>query len=193
MLENVGRKVALIVILLIVSIGLMVVPPFLDPPRAPFQLGLDLQGGTRIVYRFDFAAARAEGKISPNENTKEILGQAVTILRGRVDPTGTHEISVHTEGDDRVVIELPGNAALEGTTEASSTLGQALQETSPPDGTVVLADGSAFSNSGEVQIGDETIRYGGRAGNSLTGITRSKNGKRQAHAAGDPVTLVNAD
>src|SRR5688572_4599312 len=99
MLENVGRKVVLIVILLLVSIGLMVVPD------QPFRLGLDLEGGTRITYRFDFEAAIQRGEISATEDLGEILEQAKSIIKQRVDPTGAKEIPVRTEGKDRIIIE----------------------------------------------------------------------------------------
>ena len=56
MLENVGRKVILIVILLLFALALLFVP------REPFQLGLDLQGGTRLVYSFDWDEARRTGQ-----------------------------------------------------------------------------------------------------------------------------------
>jgi SecD/SecF fusion protein len=185
MLENVGRKITLIVILLLVSIGLLVIP------AQPFRLGLDLEGGTRIVYRFDFEAAKARGEIGPNDNTTEILQQAQTILSQRVDPTGTHEVSVRTESPDKIVIELPGNSAIEGTSEAQSTLTQPIGAVDKE--TLVLADGSAFSSSGVVEVGKEQIRYDRRDGNTLRGLERSKNGTVESHEPGANVHLVNSD
>lgn len=185
MLENVGRKVALIVLLLLVSFGLMLVP------KEPFRLGLDLQGGTRIVYRFDFEGARTRGEIGATEDTAEILAQTVTILRNRVDPTGTREASVRTEGTDRIVIELPGDSALEGTGEAQTTLGQDIDASS--DTVLTLADATGFSNSGVIQIGDEQLRFGRRSGTALYDLKRAHNGKQSEHKAGAPVRLVNSD
>ncbi len=184
MFENVGRKVALIGILLLVSLGLML---FRDQP---FRLGLDLSGGTRLVYRFDFDAAQARGDISPNEDRGEILSQTVTILRNRVDPTGTLDPVIRTEGTDRVVIELPGNVGL-GSTEAESPLAQAIDPIS--SGELVLQDASKFPLTGVVQIGNEQIRYEGREGNKLTSLKRGHNEKLEAHEAGALVLLVNAD
>ena len=192
MLENVGRKVALIVILLLVSVGLMVVPRFMDPPRKPFQLGLDLQGGTRIVYRVDCGAARANGEIGTNDDTQEILLQAVGVLRGRIDPTGTKEISVRAAGTDEVVIELPGDMGA-GSSQAESKLVEGLSETSSSEDALTLADGTGFSQSGVVAIGTEEIRYARRDGNGLHGLSRHNNGKQEAHAVGDAVRLVNSD
>src|SRR4030095_5315683 len=103
MLDNVRRKVVLIVLLLLASLGLMVIP------KEPFQLGLDLPGGTRLVYSFDFDAARRSGELGPNENPNDILNQTVSILLNRVDPTGVKEPVIRTELPNRVIIELPGN------------------------------------------------------------------------------------
>jgi preprotein translocase subunit SecD len=186
MLENVGRKVALIVVLLLVSIGLIVLP------EQPFRLGLDLQGGTRIVYRIDFEAAIERGEISANEDRTEILAQTKEILRQRLDPTGTREVPVRTESPDRIIIELPGNTAIEGTAQADAALAQPLDWTAQD--ALVLDDAAGFSSSGVVQIGEEQIRYDAREGNTLRGLTRAHNGVRAAdHAAGASVALVNAD
>src|SRR5262245_40477804 len=193
MLENVGRKIALIVILLLVSAGLMVVPGFMDPPRRPFRLGLDLEGGTRIVYRFDFEVARSKGEIGANENTAEILQQTVGILRSRLDPTGTSEMTIRTESPDKVIIELPGTAA-EGTSQAETKLAQDLEALSAdPSDTITLVDGKGFSETGVIQIGVEQIRYGRRDGNVLHDLKRQNNGKVEKHASGDVVHLVNSD
>src|SRR5262245_35343275 len=114
MLENVGRKVALIVILLLVSLGLMYFP------EQPFRLGLDLEGGTRLVYSFDFDAARQRGELGPNENAAEILSTTQNILMNRVNPTGTTDVVIRTEGLNRIVLEIPGKQGLEGVGKAES-------------------------------------------------------------------------
>ena len=185
MLENVGRKVILIVVLLLVSLGLLL---FQDQP---FRLGLDLQGGTKLVYRFDFDEAVKRGELDPNEDRQEILTQTVAILRNRVDPTGTLEPIIRTEGTQRVVIELPGNVGLLGTVQAESALAEPLDASQK--GELALADGGAFPTTGVVQIGEEQIRYDGRNGNRLSIQNRAHNGKSSEHAIGVPVRLVNAD
>jgi SecD/SecF fusion protein len=185
MLENVGRKVVLIVVLLLVSIGLVLVPD------QPFRLGLDLEGGTRITYKFDFEGARERGEIGAGEDPVEILEQSKAIISERVDPTGTKEIPVRTEGSDRIIIELPGNTAFEGTSAAESTLGAALEATTKTS--LVLTDATGFSGSGVVEVGGEQIRYARRDGNTLHGLVRAKNGVQKAHAAGEPARLVNSD
>jgi len=191
MLENVGRKVTLIVILLLVSIGLMVVPRFMDPPRAPFQLGLDLKGGTRIVYRFDFDEARRTGQIGPNDSEAEILAQTVTILKKRIDPTGTREATVRTEMPNRIVIEIPGDSAIESSQQAQSQLVGALDATRSD--LLVVVDAAGFSSSGVIEIGGEQVRFEAREGNTLKRLQRAYNGVQAQHAEGEAVRLVNSD
>jgi SecD/SecF fusion protein len=185
MLENAGRKVALIVILLLTSLGLMLVPD------EPFQLGLDLQGGTRLVYSFDFETARENGQIAPNEDPQEILQQTVTILRNRVDPTGVKEPNIRTEGENRVIIELPGNLGSEGG-GAESTLVGTLGLTDQ-DG-LEVADASSFPETGVVKVGGESIRFGGLQGNRLVDLKRGHDGSPiEEHSTGQPVIVKNSD
>ena len=54
MFEKPGRKVTLIFTLLLISLG------FLTLKQPAFNLGLDLRGGTRLVYRFDFDGSKVE-------------------------------------------------------------------------------------------------------------------------------------
>ncbi len=184
MLENVGRKVILIVVLLAVSLGLLLLQD------RPFQLGLDLQGGTRLVYRFDFDAAIARGDLDANEDRAAVLAETVAITRNRVDPTGTLEPVIRTEGKDRMVIELPGTAG-QGVVEAQSALAEPLDATQ--SGMLVLEDAKEFPLTGVVAIGEEEIRYEGRDGNRLLIEKRAHNGKSAAHENGASVRLVNAD
>ena len=50
--ENLGKKITITVVLAVAAILCLVLP------KKPFRLGLDLQGGTRLVCRFDFEEAR---------------------------------------------------------------------------------------------------------------------------------------
>lgn len=65
------------------------------------QLGLDLQGGTRISLK------AAEGQESPSE---ENLEEARRIIEQRVNGGGVTEAEVTTQGGDRVVVEVPGDS-----------------------------------------------------------------------------------
>ncbi|MBA3311317.1 MAG: protein translocase subunit SecD [Nocardioidaceae bacterium] len=63
------------------------------------RLGLDLQGGTRITLQ----ASAQEGGV-----TQAKLDQAVGIISDRVNGAGVAEAEVTTQGDDIIIVEIPG-------------------------------------------------------------------------------------
>lgn len=62
MFEKLTRPLVATCLLLLGSIAILNVPFF------GFTYGLDLEGGTRLVYRFDFDQAIEDGLISADEN-----------------------------------------------------------------------------------------------------------------------------
>ena len=120
MLENVGRKVTLIVALVLLALGFLLVKD------KPFSLGLDLRGGTRLVYSVDFEQAYEDGRLSRDENPDVVLDQMIQIIRNRVDPTGLLEPIIRRGSGGRIVIELPGTLGLPSV-EAESALGEPLR------------------------------------------------------------------
>ena len=64
------------------------------------KLGLDLKGGLRIEYQ----VLPAEGKTP----TRDDLGVMQQIIRNRIDKSGVSEPQVVTQGNDRIVVEMPG-------------------------------------------------------------------------------------
>ncbi len=76
------------------------------------NLGLDLQGGIRIVLQANFEDyATKSGKsiddLTGDEKT-EAMERLLSRLRDRIDLFGVSEVGIRKQGDDRVVIELPG-------------------------------------------------------------------------------------
>jgi len=65
------------------------------------RLGLDLQGGVHIVYQADISSIEPGGR-------SESLEGAVATLENRVNPMGVTEPVIQIQGDDRIVLELPG-------------------------------------------------------------------------------------
>ncbi len=195
MVENVGRKVALIVALLLGSIALLVVKPMLTG-NPPFPLGLDIAGGERRVYKFDFEEARRNRSIGADESPAQILQQQIDIIRERLDPDGTKEAMIRPLGIDRIEVAVP-SAARRGSAAAVSTLSAPL----PAEGTPPL-ELSGDENSllgfenveSVVRVDAEDIRYLSRDGNRLTILKRGENGTTPAeHTAGARVTLVASD
>jgi len=98
----VNRRSHLILVALIVAgligVAALAVPgsPASDEPT----LGLDLQGGLEVTL-----------KAVPPPNRplqKSDLDRSVTILRDRVDRLGVAEPEIRKQGDDQIVIDLPG-------------------------------------------------------------------------------------
>ncbi len=80
--------------------------------REAVNLGLDLQGGIRIVLQADFNeyANRIDRNVSSltEEEKIDAMERLITRLRGRINQFGVSEVGIRKQGEDRVVVELPG-------------------------------------------------------------------------------------
>jgi len=190
MLENVGRKVILIVALLVGSLLLLTIPD------QPIRMGLDIAGGTRLLYRLDFEEAKATGAIAAEEDSAQVLQDTIAIIRDRVDPEGVREPVIRRAGTDRIEIQLPGSVGVKGGT-VTGTLGQDVSATG--SGNLVLAEAESLlagfpGGGGTVRVGAEEIRYENRFGSELHGIVRGFQGtEMSSHASGETVILVSDD
>ena len=73
------------------------------------RLGLDLQGGTSFLVEMDTnKLASATNSILSQEGREQALSQASEVLRKRVDKFGVAEPVIQPEGNDRILIQLPG-------------------------------------------------------------------------------------
>src|SRR5260221_14233693 len=74
------------------------------------HLGLDLQGGTSFLVGMDPAwlAANTNGMLAQAAGRAQVLDKAVEVLRKRVDKLGVAEPIIQPQGDDRILIQLPG-------------------------------------------------------------------------------------
>lgn len=71
------------------------------PSEPKIKLGLDLQGGLRVVLKVD----------NPNPDrtkAKDDLDKARTVIENRINAIGVAEPLVQIQGNDRIVVELPG-------------------------------------------------------------------------------------
>ena len=78
------------------------------------QLGLDLQGGTHLVYEADFSA------VEPGTEA-EAIGGAIAVIEKRVNALGVSEPVIQKLGDDRITVELAGISDIE---RAKNLIGQ---------------------------------------------------------------------
>ncbi len=85
-------KLALVVALLILAAFAAM------PPEKKLRLGKDLRGGVTLVYSVE---------VRPGENSREVLGKVIDVLKDRVDPNNLFEISMVPQGRDRIEITMP--------------------------------------------------------------------------------------
>ena len=111
-------------------------------------LGLDLQGGSRIVLQADVAGTNVSA-----EDLNSGLDAAKQIVERRVNPFGVSESQVQRSGTDKLVVELPGvsqQTAKDITRPAILMFCEALQQggqsasTGTSTSVAVVPDGSAI-------------------------------------------------
>lgn len=80
----------------------------------PIKLGLDLNGGTRLVYQADLS------KIAEKDRSAA-LDADVTVINNRVNSLGATEPVIKALGGDRILVELPG---IKNPQQARQVIGQ---------------------------------------------------------------------
>jgi SecD/SecF fusion protein len=68
------------------------------------KLGIDLAGGSNMVFEIDKAAAKAAGKENP---TADVMDKLVSRVSKRINAGGTEEITVRRVGKDRIEVIVP--------------------------------------------------------------------------------------
>jgi preprotein translocase subunit SecD len=134
---NRKNRIPLIIIIIIFVLAILTVVP-LDKGvlgHKGVRLGLDLQGGTHLVYQADFSS------IEPGTEA-EALDGAIAVIEKRVNVLGVTEPVIQKLGDDRIVVELPGISEVE---KAKELIGR----------TALLEFGEQVKDGGEAKWVDE--------------------------------------
>ena len=97
------NRIPFIIIIVIYVLTLLVVVPFDKGVLGSkgLTLGLDLQGGTHLVYRADFSA------LEPGTEAEALSG-AIAVIEKRVNVLGVTEPVIQKLGEDRIAVELAG-------------------------------------------------------------------------------------
>ena len=79
--------------------------PFMAGVRESLKLGIDLAGGTNMVFEVDRdkLGEGAEEKINP-----DTMDRMVGAIGKRINPSGTEEVTVRRVGQDRIELIVPG-------------------------------------------------------------------------------------
>ncbi|PIR96278.1 MAG: protein translocase subunit SecD [Candidatus Doudnabacteria bacterium CG10_big_fil_rev_8_21_14_0_10_42_18] len=128
----------------------------LKPLKIPYQkdfkvrLGLDLQGGSHLVYEADF-------KDIDSADRQEALNAVRTTIERRVNSFGVSEPQVLVSGDNRVIVELPGITNIDdairqiGETpllEFKTISDEALEAVPDENGTITVDPDSQWKSTG---------------------------------------------
>ncbi len=88
----------IILALFAVAVCTLIFPLF---GREGMRLGLDLQGGLHMVYLADLSS------VEPGEEASVIDG-VIAVISNRINPLGVTEPIIQKQGQDRILVELPG-------------------------------------------------------------------------------------
>ncbi|UCF78591.1 MAG: protein translocase subunit SecD [Candidatus Eiseniibacteriota bacterium] len=117
------------------------------------KLGLDLQGGMHLVLEVDKSGLE-------DKEAHDAVDRAIEIVRNRVDQFGVAEPIIQRQGENRIVVQLPGLLDPE---RAKSLIGQtALLEfviVKTPDETRELLDRLDSFVAGRVAAARDTAQY----------------------------------
>ncbi|MBE0635908.1 hypothetical protein IH601_07930, partial [Candidatus Bipolaricaulota bacterium] len=116
------------VVITVLAAALYFVFPFW-PLDKVVQLGLDLQGGVRMVLSPYGPIKEKDGRIvdfelASEERKAEAVSQVIAILNNRTDQYGLVNPEIRTFGDNQVLVNLPGATNTEA---ARSLIGQTAQ------------------------------------------------------------------
>lgn len=87
------------------------------PPGSKINQALDIRGGLSVIL----TAVPAENQTQP---TAEQMSRAETIITNRVNGLGVSEASVQLQGNDSILVQLPGVEDPEAALEALGSTGQ---------------------------------------------------------------------
>lgn len=74
---------------------------FAFPLKERISLGLDLQGGMHLLLKVDTEKV-------PEEAREDAPERALEVIRNRIDEFGVKEPIIHRQGDNEIVVQLPG-------------------------------------------------------------------------------------
>ena len=129
-----------------------IIPSVLDTDNG-IRLGLDLVGGSRIVYEAEIPDGYNQANLADDMNSVQ------KVIRQRLTDKGFTEATVALTGDNRVTVEIP---QITNPEEAVQTLGTTAQLT------FVDADGKEWLTGSDIK--KASYGYGRPTGNEVTDV-----------------------
>ena len=98
MVKNLTWKIVLIVVLVVVAVWT------LYPPTKTLKPGIDLAGGTSLIYEIDTHGLS-------DAETEKLAERMITVLRRRIDPANIQNLIWRPQGNTRFEIQMPLTSA----------------------------------------------------------------------------------
>lgn len=95
-----GRRLGWKFFLIALVVGISIFAIY--PPDKKINLGLDLQGGIHLILQAD------RKSIPKDTNVGDAVNRTLEKIRNRIDEFGVAEPSIQRQGEDRIIIQLPG-------------------------------------------------------------------------------------
>ncbi len=92
--KNLTPKIVLIIVLVVVAVWT------LYPPGKKLKPGIDLAGGTSLIYEIDTHGLTEADK-------KDLAQRMITVLRNRIDPANIQNLIWRPLGNTRFEIQMP--------------------------------------------------------------------------------------
>lgn len=146
------KRIYIIVFIIFVFaflVGNLAYPQFLKLPyfpNIPFKLGLDLQGGSHLLYQADLSNIEEKDRANAMEGLRDVLERRVNFF-------GVSEPLVQIQGE-RLIVELPG---IKDVSEAIREIGKTpfLEFKTPKEGyEEILEKNKRVIESGEGELED---------------------------------------
>jgi len=94
MSKNLTPKIVLILVLVVLAAWT------LYPPNKTLKPGIDLAGGTSLIYEIDTHGLKEADK-------KDLSQKLITVLRRRIDPANIQNLIWRPQGSTRFEIQMP--------------------------------------------------------------------------------------
>jgi preprotein translocase subunit SecD len=82
-----------------------------DLKNQTMQLGLDLRGGMYVTIQVDYASFEQTNKTTLSSSQREDkMKTTLEVLRNKIDQFGLTDPSIRTQGNDKIIVEIPGTS-----------------------------------------------------------------------------------
>lgn len=111
--RDMGNRIGVVLFALVIGVAPFAVHMLSTDPKEPskprrlvdvFNYGIDLAGGTNLVFQVD----RSQADVARKLKDPRTMTEMVSAVNKRINPSGTEEVTVRQVGTDRIEVIVPG-------------------------------------------------------------------------------------